>query len=182
MLPHRHAALGLTPFTSPRSPVERGLLRCRIVALSHSAPASPATPQTPQATRVSETRNILVLCAAILPVLSLDSVSGVRYRSTHLAAGTCRCSPTPAGASKVVCCDIWIFGRVWEPIYEISQHSTHQTSSRELNHRTRGIPPCRAGLLTSPPSLQLQERLGPWDLRSSRSPWGPALCAAILGF
>ena len=89
-------------------------LPCRagFTALSHSAPPSPATPQATQATRVSKIRKILILCAAVLPVLSPDSPPGGRYRSTHLAAGTCRCSPTPAGASKAVCCDIWIFGRV----------------------------------------------------------------------
>ena len=35
---------------------------------------------------------------------------------------------------KAVCCDIWIFGRVWGPICEISQHSTRQTTQTP-NHR-----------------------------------------------
>ena len=67
------------------APLSSGVYR--IVALSDSAPPSPATTQTPQATRVSETRKTLVLCAAILPVLSPDSPPGGRYRSTQPGPG-----------------------------------------------------------------------------------------------
>ena len=43
-------------------------------------------------------------------------------------------------------------------------------------------PPCRAGLLTSPPSLQLQERLGPWNLRNIRGLGVPPCVLRYWGF
>ena len=92
---HRVAAAAASPPSPAAAPPRRARPRpaplssgvyC-VAALSDSAPPSPATTQTPQATRVSETRKILVLCAAILPVLGPDSPPGGRYRSTQPGPG-----------------------------------------------------------------------------------------------
>ena len=50
------------------------------------------------------------------------------HRYSLPPTGSRQHSPAPTGVSKVVCCDIWILGRVWGPICEISQHSTCQTT------------------------------------------------------
>ena len=57
---------------------------------------------------------------------------------------------------KIVCCDIWICNRVWDPICEISQHSTCQTTEIP-NHRS----------VT-------------WFTNQFDAPQPPGMCAAIL--
>ena len=74
------------------------LLHCRILP-----PPSPATPQAPEATRVSETRNIFVLCAAISGFSAGFGDRFARYRSTVLIRPhhTRNIRPLSSGVSHV---------------------------------------------------------------------------------
>ena len=84
------------------------------------------------------------------------AVSTHTHRYSLPPSGSRQHSPAPAGVSKVVCCDIWIFGRVWDPICEISQHSIRQTTQTP-NHRS----------VT-------------WFTNQFDAPQPPGMCAAIL--
>ena len=66
-------------------------------------PPSPATPQAPEATQVSETRNILVLCAAISGFSAGFGDRFARYRSTVLIRlhHTRNIRPLSSGVSHV---------------------------------------------------------------------------------
>ena len=66
-------------------------------------PPSPATPQAPEATQVSETRNILVLCAAISGFSAGFGDRFARYRSTVLIRPhhTRNIRPLSSGVSHV---------------------------------------------------------------------------------
>ena len=110
---------------------------------SASPRLAPPDPKGPSFTSSPRNPRRFTYCAAISGFSALNPGRNPTKRSTHNCASRRPLtltdirphSPAPAGASKVVCCDIWIFGRVWDPICEISQHSTCQTTEIP-NHRS----------------------------------------------
>lgn len=105
-------------------------------------PPTRANPKRPSFTSNPRKPRRFAYCAAISGFSTLNPGPHPTKRSTHnctrrrppTLTDIRPHSPAPAGASKVVCCDIWIFGRAWDPICEISQHSTRQTTQTP-NHR-----------------------------------------------
>ena len=104
------------------------------------APSAPPSPLDPGAPGVSPTvlryLKIWARIQALIPQNAAHTTEPAVSTHTHRyslpPSGSRQHSPAPAGVSKVVCCDIWIFGRVWDPICEISQHTSLE------NHRLRG--------------------------------------------
>ena len=97
---------------------------------------TPPDPKRPSFTSSPRNPRRFAYCAAISGFSTLNPGPHPTKRSTHNCASRRPPtltdirphSPAPAGASKVVCCDIWIYNRAWDPICEISQHSTRQTT------------------------------------------------------
>ena len=121
---------------------------------------TPPDPKGPSFTSSPRNPRRFTYCAAISGFSTLNPGPNLRKRSTQPRPPTPtrshRRPSVPAGVSKVVCCDIWIFGRVWDPICEISQHSTRQT--------------------TQPPN----HRSVTWFTNQFDAPQPPGMCAAIL--
>ena len=147
------------PASPPRAP-----------GLAHTPPAQPDTanpslaqpdPKSPSLTTNPRSIRRFTYCAAISGLSALNPGRNPTKRSTQPHTPTSNRAHPPVSISlrppfKVVCCDIWILGRVWGPICEISQHSTCQTTEIP-NHRS----------VT-------------WFTHKFNAPQPPGMCAAIL--